>query len=181
MPDICLTYDTIRIPDGGIWQYMQNYITVYGSTLWYIMMAVHFSVYHGLWQYIVHGGTLTGFALGGPGGGGAPADFGALLKALNCMHNQWQLLQVIACTNSFIHPLKGLPLTPLLRFGLPAAGSASAGTGSSWWDRRRRLTRGDPGPTGGSRNLSRRGGSVTEGFPAKQRLMIRASGRPQEF
>ena len=52
IPDICLTYDTIRIPDGGIWQYMQNYITVYGSTLWYIMMAVHFSVYHGLWQYM---------------------------------------------------------------------------------------------------------------------------------
>jgi hypothetical protein len=54
------------------------------------------------------------------------ADFGALLKALHCLHNQWPLLHVIACTNSFIHPfvppLGAVPLRALL----PAAGAASA-------------------------------------------------------
>ncbi len=56
-------------------------------------------------------------------GGGAPANFGALLKALHCMHNQLQLLEVIACTgtNSFIHPLVTFPSAHLTPFGLPVA------------------------------------------------------------
>ncbi len=52
-----------------------------------------------------------------------PADFGALLKALHCMHNQWRLFQVIAYTHSFIHPLTALPATPML------AAAAAGGTG----------------------------------------------------
>ena len=108
-------------------------------------MAVHAKFYHGLWQYMtvhgsiffslsrfmaVHGGTLTGFAAEFCAGGAGRADFGALLKALHCMHNQWQLLQVIACTNSFIHPLVPLPAPPLTRFCLPA-GAASAAAAAS--------------------------------------------------
>jgi hypothetical protein len=87
-------------------------------------MAVHFSVYHGLWQYMaVHLDWICA-------GRGPPADFGALLKALHCMHHQWQLLQVIACTNSFIHPLVPLPAPPLTLFCLPA-GVASAAAAAS--------------------------------------------------
>jgi hypothetical protein len=52
------------------------------------------------------------------------------LKALHCMHHQWQLLQVIACTNSFIHPLVPLPAPPLTLFCLPA-GVASAAAAAS--------------------------------------------------
>jgi hypothetical protein len=48
----------------------------------------------------VYGGTrryIDWICAGERGAGGvlAPADFGALLKALHHLHNQWQLLQAI--------------------------------------------------------------------------------------
>jgi hypothetical protein len=150
--------DLLMTVYGGTWRYMAVHAKFYQS------MAVHndicqyifrsITVYHDgstcQWRYIIWicAGEVP------------PADFGALLKALNCMHNQWQLLQVIACTNSFIHPLTSLPVTPLPQFDLPAACAACQclGSGSRWWDQLCRLPRSDPGPTGGRRNLGRRGG-----------------------
>ena len=88
----------------------------------------------------VHVSTRSAFAPGGgPGGGG---DFGALLKAQHCLHQQWPRLQVIACTNSFIHPLVPLaPWPPLTR--LPPLPPAAAGGGSGGG------RRGGGGPGGG--------------------------------
>ena len=74
----------------------------------------------------VYNGTWI-FAAAGP----VWADFGALLPALHCLRHQWQLLQTIACTNSFIHALTPLPAPPLARkFVLAPAGDALPAAGA---------------------------------------------------
>jgi hypothetical protein len=101
-------------------------ITVHGSTWQY--MTVHGNIYHGLWQYmtvhcstmsslsrfmVVHGGAWQYMNRFVPRGG--PAHFDAHLQALICMHIQWPSLQVIACTNRFIHHLTPMPEPSLTR------------------------------------------------------------------
>jgi hypothetical protein len=128
----------IMVVHGGTWQYMKTSITVYSSTIRYKEQ-----LFCSLSRFmVVHDGTLSGFLA--PAGLGW-ADFGALLKALHCLHHQWQLLQVIASTNSFIHALAPLTAPPwprvfVLAFAgdaFPAAGAASgaaasaAGTGNA--------------------------------------------------
>ena len=162
------TYWYVLFPSMAVhattWQYMAVNAKFYRGTWRY--MAVHGSVYHGLWQYMaVHGGTWAGFA---PRGGVPLADFAALLKALLCLQYQWQqLLQGMACTNSFIRPLLPLPAPPLTRFDLAADSPPPARLRQQQPPRQppparrwvlRRLPKGNPGPTCGRRNLGRRGG-----------------------
>ena len=100
---------------GGTGWYMALHDMVQGST--WLYMSVHVKFHQSTRQYMeVHVSTLrlSAFAPGGGPGEGA-ADFGARLKALNCLHQQWLLLQVIACTNSFIHPWHPCPRLPCHR------------------------------------------------------------------
>jgi hypothetical protein len=151
-------------------------------------MTVHGSTSFILSRFMaVHGSTLqymTGFAPGGP-----QADFGALLKALHCMHYQWQLLQVIPsshCMHKLVYSSSGLALASLgtVPFDSLRHNRRCFGRGSCLASRRCgrcRLPRGVPGPTGGWRNLGRRGsGCGRRGAKVGRRVVCKFSGEPSQ-
>ena len=102
-------------------------------TKWYkaVQVKVQQGTRHGCTcQYTV---CICAGPRAGPGAWGA-ADFGALLKSLHSLHQQWLQLQVIACTNSFIHPLVLLPAPPLPRaLRLPPAAAAAGNAAAGAW------------------------------------------------
>ena len=124
---------------------------------------------------------MTGLAQGGP-----PADFGAILKALHCMLNQWQLLQVTAsshCMHNLVYSWFGTfaPASPdTVPFGSWRCSRLGFGRGSRlasrlWgWGR---LPRGAPGPTGGRSNFGRRGAA----WPLDVRRHQELRGRPRRM
>ena len=117
-----------RSVQNGTGQYTKRYRAVQNGTGQYTK-----------WYKAVHGGTcqytvcICAGPRAGPGAWGA-ADFGALLKSLHSLHQQWLQLQVFACTNSFIHPLVLLPAPPLPRaLRLPPAAAAASNAAAGAW------------------------------------------------
>ena len=117
-----------RSVQNGTGQYTKRYRAVQNGTGQYTK-----------WYKAVHGGTcqytvcICAGPRAGPGAWGA-ADFGALLKSLHSLHQQWLQLQVIACTNSFIHPLVLLPAPTLPRaLRLPPAAAAAGNAAAGAW------------------------------------------------
>ncbi len=129
---------TSKCPKVRTRTYLTAYKAVQGSTERYRAVQNGTGQYT-KWYKAVHGGTcqytvcICAGPRAGPGAWGA-ADFGALLKSLHSLHQQWLQLQVIACTNSFIHPLVLLPAPPLPRaLRLPPAAAAAGNAAAGAW------------------------------------------------
>jgi hypothetical protein len=82
--------------------YFSVSITVHGCTWWY--MAVQAKFYDCTWWYMPVAVQQY-----------MRKSITVAILALHCLHNQWPLLQVMACTNSIIHPL----IPPLLVRAVP--------------------------------------------------------------
>ena len=141
----------------GTWQYIFHSITVYGSTWRYIQVAVH--------DWISAG-------LGGASGRFWCAFVCAALHALSVA------IASSHCMHKLVHSSFGTPRPGSLgtvRFASLRCSRQCFGRGSCLASRRcqcgrGRLPRGVPGPTGGRRNLGRRGGG------SRRRVVCKFSG-----